>query len=113
MSTQYSDIFLCFPDVDFYLSSENNGLATDSFKPRYFSSENNEWDTKDTRETFRICSFKYDRVGIFSTMVASNGAKNWQKENKLALKYNHTKENTGLFGQNDCWAVFSLGPNGL
>ena len=61
LSTQYSDIFLCSPDVDFYLSSENNGLATDSFKPRYFSSENNEWDTKDTRETFRICSFKYDQ----------------------------------------------------
>ena len=35
------------------------------------------------------------------------------KKNKLALKYNHTKENTGLFGQNDRWAVFSLGPNGL
>ena len=54
-------VFLCSPDVDFYMSSENNGLAIDSFKPRYFSSENNEWDTKDTRETFRICSFKYDQ----------------------------------------------------
>ena len=31
--------------LNFYLSSENNGLATvtDSFKPLYFSSENDEW----------------------------------------------------------------------
>ena len=38
----YGNSMTYFFALNFYLSSENNGLATDSFKPLYFSSENDE-----------------------------------------------------------------------